>query len=87
MERSKYSFLFGGVAAAALIVVLVSARKPVPETAPKSIAWLTVDEAAAKLQQEQRPVLIDLYTTWCGWCRQMDKKTYSNKKVAEYLTG
>ena len=50
-----------------------------------SISWMSVEEAAGKLQQEQRPVLIDLYTTWCGWCRQMDKRTYSNKKVAEYL--
>jgi thioredoxin-related protein len=49
------------------------------------ISWMSVEEAAGKLQQEQRPVLIDLYTTWCGWCRQMDKRTYSNKKVAEYL--
>ena len=50
-----------------------------------AISWMSVEEAAGKLQQEQRPVLIDLYTTWCGWCRQMDKRTYSNKKVAEYL--
>ena len=50
-----------------------------------TISWMSVEEAAGKLQQEQRPVLIDLYTTWCGWCRQMDKRTYSNKKVAEYL--
>ena len=53
--------------------------------AANSISWMSVEEAAGKLQQEQRPVLIDLYTTWCGWCRQMDKRTYSNKKVAEYL--
>jgi thioredoxin-related protein len=53
--------------------------------AGNSISWMSVEEAAGKLQQEQRPVLIDLYTTWCGWCRQMDKRTYSNKKVAEYL--
>lgn len=50
-----------------------------------AVSWMSVEEAAGKLQQEQRPVLIDLYTTWCGWCRQMDKRTYSNKKVAEYL--
>jgi uncharacterized protein YyaL (SSP411 family) len=47
--------------------------------------WMTVDQAAGKLQQEKRPVLIDLYTTWCGWCKEMDRKTYSNRKVAEYL--
>ena len=102
MERPKYSFLFAGSVAVALVLVLVSARKPVPaaepaasglataaavvSAAPKPISWLTMEEAAAKLQQEQRPVLIDLYTTWCGWCKQMDRKTYSNKQVAQYLS-
>jgi thioredoxin-related protein len=47
--------------------------------------WMSIEEAAGKLKQEQRPVLIDLYTTWCGWCKQMDKKTYSNKQVSQYL--
>jgi thioredoxin-related protein len=50
-----------------------------------SISWISVEEAAGKLQNEKRPVLIDLYTTWCGWCKQMDRKTYSNKQVAQYL--
>lgn len=50
-----------------------------------AVEWMTVEQAAEKLQQEQRPVLIDLYTTWCGWCREMDRKTYSSKKVAAYL--
>jgi thioredoxin-related protein len=49
------------------------------------ITWMNLEEAAGKLQKEQRPILIDLYTTWCGWCRQMDKKTYSNKQVAAYV--
>ena len=30
-------------------------------------------------------ILIDLYTDWCGWCKVMDKKTYSDKHVNEYL--
>src|SRR5580658_1727729 len=50
-----------------------------------AVEWMTVEQAADKLLQEKRPVLIDLYTSWCGWCRQMDRKTYSSKKVAAYL--
>jgi uncharacterized protein YyaL (SSP411 family) len=53
--------------------------------AGSAVEWMTVEQAVAKLQQEKRPVLIDLYTSWCGWCREMDRKTYSSKKVAAYL--
>ena len=55
------------------------------ERAREAMSWMSIDEAAGKLQKEQRPVLIDLYTTGCGWCKEMDKKTYSNKQVAQYL--
>lgn len=51
----------------------------------EGVTWMSIEEAAGKLEKEKRPVLIDLYTTWCGWCKQMDKKTYSNKQVASYL--
>ena len=92
MQQRKYSktpFVWPGLLLAAVLLVCLSGRKPEKATAEAggmtSISWMSVEEAAGKLQQEQRPVLIDLYTTWCGWCRQMDKRTYSNKKVAEYL--
>jgi thioredoxin-related protein len=101
MQQRKYAktpFIRPGLFAAALALVLFSGRKPgdVPDaagsaamneaaTAAPLIDWMSVEQATGKLQQEKRPVLIDLYTTWCGWCRQMDKKTYSNKWVAQYL--
>jgi len=72
-----------GAAGAAGVAEAVGASGAVD--AESGVGWMSVEQAADKLQQEKRPVLIDLYTTWCGWCRQMDKKTYSNKKVAEYL--
>ena len=51
----------------------------------EKIRWLNMPEVAAKLKQENRPVLIDLFTDWCYWCKEMDRKTYTNAKVIAYI--
>lgn len=50
-----------------------------------SINWLTMEEAAAKIKQEPRKVLIDVYTDWCGWCRKMNKGTYTDPQIVEFI--
>lgn len=49
------------------------------------INWLSVQEVATKEKVAPRPILIDLYTGWCYWCKVMDKKTYKNAKVIDYI--
>ena len=29
--------------------------------------------------------MIDCYTDWCGWCKVMDKKTFSDPKIIERI--
>jgi len=51
----------------------------------EKINWLTIEEVNAKMKEEPKPVIIDLYTNWCYWCKVMDKKTYTDSKVISYI--
>jgi thioredoxin-related protein len=51
----------------------------------EQVRWLTLKEAEKRLETERKPVLIDLYTDWCGWCKVMDKQTYSHDEVVKYI--
>ena len=77
MQILKLSVLFGW------ILVFSCAQKPAELTG--KLTWMSLGDAADSLQKEKRPVLIDLYTDWCGWCKVMDKKTYTDKHVNEYV--
>lgn len=66
-----------------VLFILFSSGKDKP---PKNkLEWLKLSEVAEKLKRENKPVLIDVYTDWCHWCKVMDEKTYSNAKVINYL--
>lgn len=49
------------------------------------LTWYSFDEGLAKAQKENKHVLIDVYTDWCGWCKVMEQKTYSDLNVIRYL--
>lgn len=40
--------------------------------------------ALAKSKQENKPVFLDIYATWCGPCKLLKKETFVNKEVVEY---
>ena len=47
-----------------------------------SIVWLTdIDKALALAKKRKMPVMLDLYTDWCGWCKRLDKDVYPDKAV------
>ena len=54
------------------------------ESAEK-INWISLEQLAERSTLEPRPVLIDVYTTWCGWCKHMERTTYMNNDVVRYI--
>lgn len=49
------------------------------------VNWLSFEEALEKSKDEKRKIFIDVYTDWCGWCKVMDKNTFSEPNIAKIL--
>ena len=39
--------------------------------------WMTFDEVSTHKNTEGKKYLVDVYTEWCGWCKVMDRKTFT----------
>ena len=50
-----------------------------------SIKWYTWEEAIEANKTVKKKFIIDLYTDWCGWCKVMDNKTFTQPEVADYI--
>lgn len=51
----------------------------------ETVKWYTIEEVQELVKSEPRKIYIDMYTDWCGWCKVMDKKTFTDEQVAEKL--
>lgn len=50
-----------------------------------TIQWHTLEEALAAQKENPKKLLIDVYTDWCGWCKVMDQKTFTDPNVIQHL--
>jgi thioredoxin-related protein len=51
----------------------------------EKINWISFEELQEQYQKNPKPILVDLYTNWCGWCKEMDRTTYKNAQVISYI--
>ncbi|NIJ46118.1 uncharacterized protein YyaL (SSP411 family) [Wenyingzhuangia heitensis] len=52
---------------------------------PKEINWITFEQAIALNKTNPKPIIVDVYTDWCHWCKVMDKETYTNTTITDYI--
>ncbi len=59
-------------------------------TSLKSIRFVknqdkSLDEVLNQAKKQNKIVFVDVYTTWCGPCKWMEKNTFRDKKVSDYF--
>ncbi len=69
------------IAIASLMLGMTSLLAP----AQTEFRHISFDEALAASKQENKPVFIDFFTTWCGPCRKMSTQVFPQKEVGDYM--
>lgn len=53
--------------------------------AQDEIQWMSMNEALKAQKEEPKKIFMDAYTDWCGPCKTLDKKTFHDEDVVDYV--
>ena len=48
------------------------------------VNWIELKNTT-QIDNNGKKIIIDLYTDWCGWCKVMDRNTFTNPKVISLI--
>jgi uncharacterized protein YyaL (SSP411 family) len=51
----------------------------------QTLQWYQWNEGYPLAKKQGKIILVDAYTDWCGWCKKMDRDTYSNPDIIQTL--
>jgi thioredoxin-related protein len=49
------------------------------------INWVSIEQAVVLNAQHPKKIFVDVYTTWCGWCKRMEATTFQEPEIIDYL--
>jgi thiol:disulfide interchange protein DsbD len=67
--------------AALLGLAAYAAYVPAPAEASSSVSWDDFETAMNISLGQGKPAMVDFYTDWCSWCKELDKNTYPDARV------
>lgn len=79
MKPIYFSFLF-------LIFLATPVSRCFAQNSEKGgIQWMSFEDAIKKNAKKPKKIFIDVYTDWCGWCKVMEKETFTDPTIIAYM--
>lgn len=72
-------------AAWAVFAFFVFSGSPLPASAGEEIKWMSLEAAKVEAQKTGKPIMISFYTTWCGYCKKLERETFREPAVIKTL--
>ncbi|MCG3118849.1 MAG: Thiol:disulfide interchange protein DsbD [bacterium] len=82
--KLKTYILPGLLLSAFLLVSAMTLWSDEPKSKKAGVTWLAFEPGLAAAKKEKKMMVVDFYTTWCGWCKVMDQKTYGDSSVIKF---
>ena len=67
------------------IILLLLTVFIVANNEAQEINWVTLEEAIELQKDNPKKIMMDVYTSWCGPCKMLDRNTFQNSDVAAYV--
>jgi thioredoxin-related protein len=67
------------------ILVVFSTLVTLAQSDISSLQWHEWENGVREAHASGKFLLVDVYTTWCGWCKKMDHSVYVHPRVQELL--
>lgn len=66
----------------------LAAQKTPPKADSSKVAtieWVPFDEGLKRAESQKKAMLLDFTASWCGWCKKMEKETFSDTSVVNLV--
>lgn len=86
MKIGHIAFIIAVVAIGLVLAGYVLTSTDGNESSSGSLNWSTdINSALNTAKETNKPVLVDVYASWCSYCKQMDENTFQNSQVQQKL--
>lgn len=69
----------------ALALALLLLVLPASAASAGELKWRTFDAGLREARATGRPMVVDVVTDWCRYCKMMDRDVYARAEVRDYL--